>query len=358
MSKYTANYIGIAKTTQGSGAWDLYDQGELSYQNKWFGLFPPGISGGDVGLNGVTRVIGSNTWKYHTFTQPGTLTVGTATSIQVLAIGGGGAGGYPSSGGPYANPSTGGGGGAGGVVYSNFIVPPGIYNVQVGSGGTNSAGGDSFISSVSLNQNIILAKGGGIGAFQDNSATPGGSGAGGGGGLPTAGIGIQTTTPQFYGSLINNGNPGSSTIGGGGGGASTLGGVPSPPFNKGGAGILVTPNYLDFFGDNVGYPSLNPLNGYYGGGGGGSLNAGGPISSSTAQTYVVGGSGGGGPGSVNGYLWPKPQPHVAIIPFSVTGTSGVNYSGGGGGGGFGNSGTPQFGFPGGSGIVVIRYLAS
>lgn len=357
MTKYTANYIGIAKTTQGSGVWDLFDQGELSIQGKWFGLIPPGISGGDVGLDGVTKVLGANTWIYHTFTQPGALTVGTATSIQVLAVGGGGAGGYPSFGGPYISPSHGGGGGAGGVVYSNFDITPGIYNVQVGSGGTNSAGGDSFISAVSLDQNIILAKGGGIGAFQNNSATPGGSGGGGGGGLPTAGIGIQTTTSQFYGSLINNGNPGSSTIGGGGGGASTSGGVPSPPFNKGGAGILVTPNYLDFFGDNVGYPSLNPLNGYYGGGGGGSLNAG-QTFTSTAQTFVVGGSGGGGRGSVNGSGPQHPQPHIAPTPYSHTATSGVIYTGGGGGGGFGNSGTPQFGSPGGSGIVVIRYLAS
>lgn len=73
MTKYTANIIGTAKSSFGSGAWDLFDQGELVRNNRW-GSVSIGNTGGNV-LNGNVESVAGITYKYHTFTQPGTFIV-------------------------------------------------------------------------------------------------------------------------------------------------------------------------------------------------------------------------------------------------------------------------------------------
>ena len=364
MTKYTANYIGIAKTFySGGGSWDLYDQGEFLKSGKWTGLLPPGVSGGNI-LNGQEKIVNSVAYKYHTFTSPGALTVGTATSVDILLVGGGAAGGFVNGGGPFPGGGYGGGGAAGGVVYvSGVNLPVGEYQVSVGVGGSSitTNGTDSSIYSVALFQNILVAKGGGTGAYGPPgvAASPGGSGGGGNPAFITPGAGVQPTIPQYFPTTHNKGNPGAPFSPGnrsaGGGGATNSTNSPTYP-SVGGAGIQITPNFLDFYGDTVGIPALNPLNGVFGGGGGGTLYSG----AYPDVTVTGGGPGGGGLGA--GYAQGS-TPHPQGTPynnyaFGWASTPGVSNSGGGGGAGMGPPWIPSgihFGSPGGSGIVILRY---
>ena len=372
MTKYTANIIGTAKSSFGSGAWDLFDQGELVRNNRW-GSASIGNTGGNV-LNGNVESVGGITYKYHTFTQPGTFIVGTATTFDILVIGGGGPGAYPSTPGTYSPGNWGGGGGAGGVVYASGIpLSNGTYNITVGLGGSSLANGqNSVIYSEALAQNILIAIGGGVGAmFPSVPASPGGSGGGGRDGVDSGlgGVGIQTSTPQFYLTPKNEGNPGrpAGPLSGGGGGA----GLQNPINSQGTNGIQITPNYLDFYGSTIGLPALNPLIGTYGGGGGGSFQAPppiGPASIPTFAPYVNGGGGGGGKGSFlrPWYNIPGPQgPFPSFPAYLQQSTNAIQNTGGGGGGGGGSpisTGDPtpfdplRFGSNGANGLVVIRYV--
>lgn len=364
MTKYTANSIGIAKSSyDGGGAWDLYDQGEFLRGGKWTGVIPPGVSGGNT-LDGQVRVIDSVSYKYHTFTSPGQLLVGTAyTTFDILLVGGGAAGGFVDGAGPFVG-GYGGGGGAGGVVYvTDVTLSTGEYNVNVGTGGSSIFfnGADSTLYSVALAQNILIAEGGGAGAYgpPGSAAQPGGSGGGGLPGYLTPGSGTQPTVPQYFPTTHNKGNPGApfspGNRSGGGGGATNSTNNPTYP-SSGGAGVQITPNYLDFYGDTIGLPGLNPLNAYFGGGGGGTRNS----TAYPAPLVTGGGPGGGGLGA--GYAagstpHPQGQPYNNYS-FGWASTAGVTYSGGGGGGGMGPAWIPSgynYGSPGAPGVVVIRY---
>lgn len=375
MTKYTANLVGVAKSEYGSGAWDLYDQGELYRRGNWAISLGIGVSGGNI-LNGVTKTVGANNFKYHTFTENGTLTVGEPKVVDVLVVAGGGAGGY----GFYDEnwPTTfygGGGGGAGGVVYaSQATLDAGVYQISVGAGGTNtkkfSNGEDSFVKSLISNNIILLAKGGGYGGDLSNFGGTGGSGGGASRNQPGISTATQPTVPQSLTPLpINSGNSGRNNtgqFGGGGGGASPSA---TTPTTRGGDGVLVTPNYLDFYGDTIGIPALNPLNGYFGGGGGpGGYGTPYPYPEPAALGQISGGLGGGGRGGAFGFSGPPFVQGAAAYLYETQ--EGVKYSGGGGGGGHGYLGTftistgvapfpvnskAIFGTPGASGIVVIRY---
>ena len=355
MTKYTANIIGIAKTSSGPGVWDLYDQGELVRNGRW-GSTGVGNSGGNI-INGQSKTIGATTYKYHTFTADGTFTVGTAGTCEILLVAGGGPGGYPASSGPYPATRYGGGGGAGGVIYANAVpLSEGIYDVSVGTGGTGGANGtDSTLYSRSLGQNVLIAKGGAC-AGQGSPAQPGGSGGGGSLAHPAGSTGIQTTTPQYFPSIpINNGNPGRPSPGGGGGGGGGAG--PSQSASLGGNSIQITPNYIDFYGDTIGLPALNPLNSVFGAGGGGSTD-GSPLPS---RFGGLGGGNGAGYIPVTGDPRGEGRPNIPASSYSATNAT-VN-TGGGGGGGMGplyptptSPGPSINGTNGAPGIVVIRYV--
>ena len=325
---------------------------------------PFSATGGDI-ANGIAP---GNGYKYHTFGSPGTFTVTSTGTVEVLVVAGGGGGGS----------FVGGGGGAGGVIYATAYAVSSPVSVTIGNGGSagnypppaqpvGTAGNDSVFG-------LLTAKGGGRGGSATpvpQNGTTGGSGGGGGATCPptypnpfNAGLSAtQPTTPQpgapgpytQYGNAGGNGSgfPPNGFIAGGGGGAGGAGvSVPSFPSpsanpNNGGAGqpfpafaypLCFPSPYLPGFATpgnpKAGYTS-SPTSDHYGGGGGGGRHLAGGASSQPITG--AGGAGGGGQGG-NG---------SGVSPYS-----GLDYLGGGGGDGFGygSSGT------GGKGVVIIRYL--
>lgn len=280
-------------------------------------VIAPKASGGD-------RIDYDGTYWIHTFTTTGAFVPQTTLSCDYLVIGGGG-----GSGG-----EAGAGGGAGGYLTSVGTQGGGVsagsplslaatsYTVTVGAGG---AGGYSTGGS-----------GGGIGGTGSNSvlSTITALGGGGGSGYADAGAGVSI-----------NGNPGGSGGGGGNGGSGSvgLGGAASAPTQgyAGGTGAYTFPNGRGM-GGGGGAGSVG-ANGVTATGTGGNGGAG--ITSSISGTSVARAGGGGGAGqSVQG-----------------TGTAGGGTNSAGtvntGGGGSDNY-TFNGGNPGGSGIVIIRYLAA
>jgi hypothetical protein len=283
------------------------------------------VRGGGAALpvfsaTGGTIITPGNGYNYHTFTSPGTFTVTSAPptfNVEYVVVAGGGGGGT----------GTGGGGGAGGVKYAaSYPINPGSYPVTVGPGAPPSAMGSvSFDGNPSV-FGSITATGGGRGASGApsliNTASPGGSG-GGGMSYSTA---SSTTAGTGNPGEGNPGGDGSGNNGGGGGGGAGAAGANAPGVGTGGIGV----QYPQFTGPLIGVPSLAPLSGYFGGGGGGTSPGGNPSS---------GGLGGGGAAATAGGAG-----------------SGVTNSGGGGGANW--SYTPGLtSGGGGSGIVIIRYLA-
>lgn len=190
-----------------------------------------------------------------------------------------------------------GGGGAGGMVErTSYAVATGSIAVTVGAGGTlGNNGGNSVFDT-------ITATGGGRGQDTSGAGFNGGSGGGANAGQDNQGAGIA-----------GQGNSGGSAVsanGGGGGGGANSAGI-NASGNSGGAGGNGRASSIS--GSSVTYA---------GGGGGAGLSAGGG-----------GGAGGGGAGGV-----------------SSSGAGQANTGGGGGGG------WTVTGAPGGSGIVIIRYI--
>jgi hypothetical protein len=253
--------------------------------------------------SGGNRIDYDGTYWIHTFNTNGTFTPQTALSCDYLVVAGGGGGG------------TRGGGGAGGFRTATAqSLTTTAYTVTVGAGAAiNANGSDSIFD-------IITSTGGGKGATSTNA----GNGGSGGGGYDdsvtnfTAGTG---NTPSTSPSQGNNGGAGGGATrytGGGGGGASATGGA-----GQSGSGTLL--------GGAGGAGTASSISGssvtYAGGGGGG------------GDTGGAGGAGGGGTGATSA---------------TDTATAGGTNLGGGGGAGRSGAGVPKAG---GSGVVIIRYLA-
>lgn len=235
-------------------------------------------------------------WRYHTFTESGTLGVVDPGFADVLVVDGG-AGGA-------------GGGGGGGAVWEQFeVMIPTSQPVTVGAGG----------AAIQISPDVIDAQPGGASSlgtlvvggtagqggsvdYEDILAKDGANGTtGGGGGISGAG---------GTGSEGGDGGAGSPNATGGGGGAGGDGGAAGgggDPYQGGTGGVGIQSAIT---GD------------WYGGGGGGGGAAGG-----------AGGAGGGGKGTG-----------------STAAEPGAPNTGGGGGGGGGSFA----GREGGTGIVVIR----
>ena len=255
--------------------------------------------------------------------QINSLWVGTAApipSVQFLVIAGGGGGGPGGGGeggggaGGYRNSVTGEYSGASSTALSPLAdVPRGTaLTVTVGAGGGDTGQGSDSVFYT------ITSLGGGCGGY-----CTGGSGGGSGfvGGT-YAGTALQGTSGGSGGRGTND--PYFSFLGGGGGGAGSSGGGAGiyDPGGAGGGGSGLT-------------SSINGTATTRAGGGGGGADS---------RAYPAGGgSGGGGTGSGGSNLG------------YGQGTAGATNTGSGGGGG-------QYGLVGGknggSGIVIIRYLAS
>lgn len=242
--------------------------------------------------------------------------------IRALLIGGGGGGGsatYVFQG----TQASGGGGGAG-----EFLDKPNIiiekarnYTVSVGVGGAQNAPGTSTSiiadSGAAVTFDYEVFGGGNGGRHGSLTAATGGSSGGGGRSGSTAGQSVAPTKNEGdLGSRAFTGGDAASGVGGAGGGGGAGAAGSNASGSNGGAG-----------GDGF-QSDITSTNTYYaGGGGGGSYYA-------TTGTVGAGGLGGGGSDSA--------------------GT--VNTGSGGGGR---RPGASQYGslsaFPGGSGILILKY---
>lgn len=249
----------------------------------------------------------------------------TTYSAEVLIVAGGGGGGLHS----------GGGGGAGGLLYYGAegaktpngpaltLTPGTSYGVTVGAGGAGSGGqytsvvgnGSNGTNSIFGAYNAIAGGGGGSGGNGINGKD---GGSGGGGGRDRPG-GVATSGQGFGGGYIGSVSP--SYPGGGGGGAGGAGSSGSS--GAGGTG-----------GIGLSY-SISGTATYYAGGGGGNLQD----SADSVPTQGAGGLGGGANGRNTG---------------GIGNAGSANTGGGGGANNYNTSG----GGPGGSGIVILRYLGS
>ena len=298
----------------------------------------------------VSALAPGNGYKYHTFTSPGTFTVNSGNdTIEYIVVAGGGGG------------ANGGGGGAGGLLSNSVQMPaptrqspfpisgPVSYPVVIGNGGAGglkypgatdgSQGGTSSFGSISA-----TGGGGGSGGDAGPPAVGGTGGSGGGASAETYGAGFAPGgAATNYPGPTQQGYPGggayqyvggnSSTGGGGGAGEAGQDGTPPAAGTRksgdGGDGL----QFPAFTGPLIGVPALAPLSGYFAGGGGGG---------SWGNPGGAGGLGGGVAGSPNGTTPAAAQ---------------ANTGGGGGGSGYTNPGGWANGGAGGSGIVIIRYLA-
>lgn len=168
----------------------------------------------------TTYTVGSDTYKSHTFTSPGSndfvVENGTATIEYLLVAGGGGTGSSPQG----SNREA--GSGAGGMLTGSTSVSPGPYPLSLGLGGTGGLAGNPQ-NGQNTTGFSATAIGGGGGGHSDPAPTAGGSpgGSGGGGWYQNSSAGGTGTVGQG-----SNGSPGfgSPEYGGAGGGAGGAGG--------------------------------------------------------------------------------------------------------------------------------------
>jgi hypothetical protein len=291
-----------------------------------------------------------------------TINVGSGGMVcDILIVGGGGSGGIKAAG----------GGGAGGLIFRQNETLNGTYTIKVGKGGNaitvNNTGGLNGSSS-SLG-NIVALGGGGGGAYQDGGIQAGSGGSGGGSFVP-ANVGYDID-PN---SLGNNGGigkynywaSGGGTVpetsmywaAGGGGGAGSKGedagggtgnANRSLSYAGGGGNGLAEFNGIDFktffnlpTDNSIGHYISAENKVYFAGGGGG----GNDVGDATAKAKIpLGGKGGGGNGINN---------NVSNNSINAM----ANTGGGGGSWGSGSGLANNISGRGGSGIVIIRYLAA
>jgi len=245
------------------------------------------------------------------------------TEVTYLVVGGGGGG-------------ASGGGGGGGVITNHgvntlTVTPNAVMSVVVGGGGINGGGGSGNSIPATSGGNstfgTFTAVGGGYGGTASRNPADGGSGGGGGYDFPGQRISLGTSGQGNSGGRSNQGGYGAAGGGGGAGGV----GANAPAQHLGGAG-------------GIGLSTLiTGISTSYGGGGGGGVNA--NCGCDHPNSGGIGGAGGGGNGSSLGYGGGA----------YFNGTSGGANTGGGGGG---TDPESTLAGNGGSGIVIVRYLAS
>ena len=276
-----------------------------------------------VATGGTVTTFGS--YKIHTFTTSGTFSVTSPGDIEYLIIAGGGAGGNREEYSYY----TAGGGGAGGYLESNsFTVSVSNYSIVIGAGGSASgtASTDGGNGSNTTFGSIAAIGGGGGGGNNIGTALSNG-GSTGGAAMQAGTVGVPTTGQGNAGGAHNASEPKHAGGGGGAGGVGQDGDGTSA--GDGGIG-----KYSSITGTSIGRA---------GGGGGGGGYYGTTDIEPPGSASEGGGAGGtsGGSGSTG-----------------TSGTSGtINTGGGGGAGPSVGASTSSSPGNGGSGVVIIRYLA-
>jgi hypothetical protein len=298
------NSVGLAPA---SGTWLQHSTFSL-YGVAAVGVTPtkaPKATGGIVYTD--------SNYYYHLFNATGAFVPTISLTADVLVIAGGGGGGMRNNGG---------GGGAGGVLaFASQSLTTTSYTVTVGAGGSSNAGGTNSQFAA-----LTASVGGGAGGSQSGNASGGTGGSGGGAGW-TGSAGSATSGQGNAGGTSNNGT---YLANGGGGGKGSVGGNGNATTGLGGAGgdgVNTVTNWgalaAVFTATNYG------VSGFIAGGGGGS--------SSNPATQGAAGSGGGTAGS------------------SSTASSNATANTGSGAGGV--STTSVTAGNGGSGLVIVRYLA-
>lgn len=244
------------------------------------------MSGGD---STGTFTLGSQTFRYHTFTTTSvtqSLTVTTAAVGRLLVVGGGGGGGgYSQS----AGSSTGGaGGGAGALWFGDYAFGVGLHDCVVGVGGAGGAGAGLFNDSFDGNNGnaswfdynpstmtggiYCQGGGGGAGVRWNAGGKVGKSGGSGGGGYDNAAGGSGQSGYGYAGGTRAGGGDG-----GGAGGTGTIGGP--------GVTLNVTGSSIEYGKGGAGMSSATPA-ANRGNGGGGAASGG-----TSPNTGASGGSG-------------------------------------------------------------------
>jgi hypothetical protein len=284
--------------------------------------------------NGTNNVYAVESYTYYSETANGDYSSGWATytrvfpantTCDILVVGGGGGG-------------SAGGGGAGGYIYNTNITLNGTYTIKTGIGGSGGAstGGTQGYSSSIIGGSINYTAYGGGGGGGNNAVAPahttGNVGSYGGQGHNI------TTTQTDTSTQGNRGGTGFGTTHASGGGGGGAGGV-------GGDAILVSGLFAD---------TANTLTYYRGGQGGNGL----PNNITGATIYYAG----GGTAGVNTNKDSDVSAHIEVLGGGGIGARGINENGvsgvdGLGGGGGGGEFERTAGTCGGTGIVIIRYLA-
>jgi hypothetical protein len=312
----TAAITSVTLTPEGSGSSNFVEHSTFSlYGVSALGTTPtkaPKATGGSI-------IQTDGTYWYHAFLSSGTFTPATALSCDVLVVAGGGGG----------SMATGAGGsGAGGVIaFASQSIAASAQTVTIGAGGagTTTTGAVGAQGANSQFASLTAAVGGGYG----RTTAGGGPSVGGSGG----GYNYETGTGAAGTSGQGNkgGNGISSLYAGGGGGGAGAAGVDANATNagNGGAGTNSVTNWGAL--SAVLTATGTGVSGYIAGGGGGGANS---------KTAGTGGSGGGGNGGTDA---------------STNGTSGTANTGSGAGA---NPYASTVATNGGSGLVIIRYLAA
>src|SRR5690625_1782342 len=269
----------------------------------------------------VEQVMPGFTYEYQAFTDTGAFTwdwdaAGQPDEVDVLMVAGGGGGGAGSAASPPDPAYGGGGGGAGGVSVTTGMPVSGNVSGSIGAGGTQGNNGQNTTFG-----SLPAVIGGGRG----EGSTSAGSGGSGGGAVANAAPGAGTPGQGHAGYkgrvIIAGGGSSLTRLAGGGGGAGE--GDANTVRLHGGSGV-------DLLALGWNYRLVPGITRYVGGGGGGGAAGGGG-----------GGIGGGGAGAQNAPAGPA--------------SPGAPNTGGGGGGGYG---TTYPGAPGGSGLVIVRWLVN
>lgn len=291
----------------------------------------------------VTYTYDSVDYKVHKFTATGltnlvVASVPSGRTIDVLVIAGGG-GGSPG----VSGANNGGGGGAGGLRWFTGQTPTAsTYAATVGAGGAggNAATATSGTDSTFIGTGIsITANGGGNGGYAFNTA-PVAAGAGGSGGgssgTATAGAGNQGAFTPVEGFIGGTSSSGSS--GGGGGGSGSLG-LDGDGSNGGHAGAGED-NFLNQSSAALTIAGTKAL-----------LDAVSLGEVSGSSRHIAGGGGGGGAGVANGGLGGGGD------GLSSAGGEAGTVNTGSGGGGANHATANNSAASGGSGVILVRYLA-
>ena len=290
----TAAISTIALAPSGGSSFAQYSTFSL-YGVSALGTTPtkaPKATGGDI-------IMTDGTYWMHTFLYSGTFKPATGLTCDYLVVAGGGG----------TSDAIGGGGGGGGglLTATSYAVTSGSnYTVTIGAGGSGSSSGALPGSGSNSVFGSFTAIGGGggsqgdLGGASSSNGQNGGSGGGGGGTIDFAtGTGGTATSGQGYA-----GGYGQNRVtGGGGGGAGGAGGnAVNPVSGKGGNGLSNsysgTATYYSAGGPGGYWPGVGETSGGAGTGGVGADTSGNPNTGQGAGGGNASGVKNGGSGIV------------------------------------------------------------